>query len=141
MRALLFFTSLVLLSSAAAGQSPKALAFETASVKPSQRQIGADYNNQFAVSPSGITARNATLRRLVSEAYRLQVRQVLGPSWLDQDEYDIEARTGDPVVREELDLMLGTLLAERFHLKQQAKPGKCGRTNWWPIGLAPKSTQ
>jgi uncharacterized protein (TIGR03435 family) len=121
MRASLFLSVLTLLSAAAAGQAPKTLAFEIASVKPSQRQIGADYNNQFTVSPSGITARNATLRRVVSEAYRLQVHQVLGPSWLDQNEYDIEARTGDPVDREKLDRMLRTLLAERFNLKQHGE--------------------
>jgi uncharacterized protein (TIGR03435 family) len=117
-RAWRFLILLFLLSSAAAGQSPGRPAFEVASVKPSQRQVGADYNNQFAISPSGITARNATLRRLVSEAYGIQVRQVVGPSWLDQNEYDIEARTGDNANREQLDLMLRTLLAERFNLKQ-----------------------
>lgn len=125
MRALLFIGSLIGslagLSSVAAGQGPKTLAFEIASVKPSQRRIGADYNNQFALSSSGITARNATLRRLVSEAYGLQLRQVLGPGWLDQNEYDIEARTGGPAAREELDLMLRTLLAERFNLKQHGE--------------------
>jgi uncharacterized protein (TIGR03435 family) len=118
MRACLFSSLLFLLSSATAGQAPGTPAFEVASVKPSQRQVGADYNNQFTVLPAGIIARNATLRRLVSEAYRLQVRQVVGPSWLDQNEYDIEARTGDQANREELDLMLRTLLAERFNLKQ-----------------------
>jgi uncharacterized protein (TIGR03435 family) len=110
-----------LLSSAVAGQAPGTPAFEVASVKPSQRQIGADYNNQFTVLPSGITARNTTLRRLVSEAYRLQVSQVVGPGWLDQNEYDIEARTGNHANREQLDLMLRTLLAERFNLKKHSE--------------------
>ena len=118
MRARSLLGSLVLLTSTAPGQAPKRPEFETASVKRSQRQVGPDYNNQFRVSPSGLTARNVTLRRLVSEAYQLQLRQVLGPNWLDQNEYDIEARTGGPVVREELNLMLRTLLVERFDLKQ-----------------------
>jgi uncharacterized protein (TIGR03435 family) len=118
MRASLLPSLLFLLSSAAGGQAPGTSAFEVASVKPSQRQIGADYNNQFALLPSGITARNATLRHLVSEAYRLQVSQVVGPSWLDQNEYEIEARTGGQAGREQLDVMLRTLLAERFNLKQ-----------------------
>jgi uncharacterized protein (TIGR03435 family) len=121
MRASLSLGLAILLLTAAAGQVPKTLSFEIASVKPSQRQVGADYNNRFTVSPSGITARNATLRHLVSEAYRLQVRQVLGPGWLDQNEYDIEARTGDPADREKLNLMLRTLLTERFKLRQHAE--------------------
>lgn len=112
---------LFLLSSAAAGQAPGTPAFEVASVKSSQRRVGADYNNQFIVSPSGISARNATLRRLVSEAYRLQVRQVLGPSWLDQNEYDIEARTSDQTSQEQLDLMLRALLTARFNLRQHSE--------------------
>ena len=45
-------------------------------------------------------------------------RQVLGPSWLDQNEYDIEARTGEQANREQLDLILRALLAERFTLWQ-----------------------
>lgn len=112
---------LFLLSAAAAGQSPGTPSFEVASVKPSQRPVGADYNNQFIVSLSGITARNATLRRLVSEAYRLQVRQVLGPSWLDQNEYDIEARTSEQANQEQLDRMLRALLAARFNLRQHSE--------------------
>jgi uncharacterized protein (TIGR03435 family) len=122
MRALLALSALVLLSSAAFGQaSAKTTAFEVASVKPSQRRVGPDYNNQVAFTPTGITARNVTLRRLVAEAYRLQLNQVLGPGWLDQNEYDVEARAGDPVGREELAPMLRILLAERFNLKQHGE--------------------
>jgi uncharacterized protein (TIGR03435 family) len=118
MRAWLFFSLLFPLSSGAAGQAPGTTAFEVASVKPSGSQVGADYNNRFAVSPAGITARNATLRRLISEAYRLQVRQVAGPGWLDQNEYDLDARAGGQTDREQMELMLRTLLSERFNLKQ-----------------------
>lgn len=54
----------------------------------------------------------------MSEAYRLQMRQVIGPGWLDQNEYDLQARADHSVGREQLDLMLRTLLVERFDLKQ-----------------------
>src|SRR5215472_5542286 len=67
--------------------------FEVASVKASQRTVGPDYNNHIVFQPTGITARNATIRFLVAEAYHLQRRQILGPTWLDQNEYDIEAKT------------------------------------------------
>ncbi|HWD98344.1 MAG TPA: TIGR03435 family protein [Bryobacteraceae bacterium] len=108
----------IALSSAAMGQPSRTRVFEVASVKPSARLAGPDYNNQLTISQSGITARNATLRRLVAEAYGLQVRQISGPGWLDQNEYDLEARTGEPVERKELDLMLRALLADRFQLRQ-----------------------
>jgi uncharacterized protein (TIGR03435 family) len=114
-RALHVIGSMVLLSSAGAA------AFDVASVKVSARQVGPDYNNQLAFTPAGFTARNATLRRLVAAAYRVQLRQVIGPNWLDQSEYDIEARAGHAAGREELDLMLRALLAQRFELKQHGE--------------------
>lgn len=39
-----------------------------------------------------------------------------GPGWLDQNEYDIDARAEGPADRERLAVMLRTLLAERFRL-------------------------
>ena len=66
--------------------------FEVASVKASPRPVGPDYNNQITISPSGLIGRNVTLRRLVAEAHGLQMNQVAGPRWLDQNEYEIDAR-------------------------------------------------
>ncbi len=106
---------------AAAGQG-----FEVASVKPSLRQVGPDYNNQFTISSSGFTAKNATLRRLIADAYGVQVRQVAGPGWLDENEYDIEARTGGAVQPAGLERMLRTLLADRFELKQHEETREMG---------------
>jgi hypothetical protein len=109
------------LISMASGQPARTREFEVASVKASAQLAGPDYNNRFTISRSGITIRNATLRRLIAEAYGLQVRQVSGPGWLDHNEYDIEARTGKPVERQELNLMLRALLATRFQLKQHGE--------------------
>jgi uncharacterized protein (TIGR03435 family) len=44
--------------------------------------------------------------------------QVFGPNWLDQNEYDIDAKVTSVATREQLALMLQSLLAERFHLQQ-----------------------
>ncbi|MDE3198654.1 MAG: TIGR03435 family protein [Acidobacteriota bacterium] len=87
--------------------------FDVASLKPSPRAVGPDYNNRIVFQPNGIRARNVTPRRLIAEAYGLQLNQVIGPVWLDREEFDLEARTsGTQVAR-----MLQTLLAERFGLK------------------------
>lgn len=91
--------------------------FDVVSVKPSLRRVGPDYNNQFAFLAAGIAARNVTIERLVAEAYQVQLNQVLGPGWLDQNEYDLDARAGSPVSKEQLALMLRSLLAERFELR------------------------
>ena len=79
-------------------------------MKPSQHLVGPDYNNQLSYLPTGIIARNVTLKRLIAEAYQLQLNQVLGPSWLDKNEYDIEARSAGIGTREEHALMLEALL-------------------------------
>lgn len=96
-------------------------AFEVASVRPSARLVGPDENNRITYDPAGMTAKNVTLRRCVAEAYRLQLTQVVGPGWLDRNEYDIEAKAGGPVGREQLAPMLRTLLAERFSLVQHSE--------------------
>jgi uncharacterized protein (TIGR03435 family) len=121
MPALCFLISLALSGSLAVGQaSTTAPAFDVASVKPSQHVVGPDYNNQLSYSPTGIIARNVTLKRLVAEAYQLQLNQVLGPSWLDKNEYDIDARAAE-VTREQMALMLRSLVAERFKLTQHSE--------------------
>src|SRR5271154_1953888 len=100
MRAMTAMILPALLSSAALSQTAlKMPSFDLASVKPSQHVVGPDYNNQLTFSETGMKARNATLRRLVAEAYRLQLNQVIGPSWLDQNEYDIEAQAGRAVAK------------------------------------------
>jgi uncharacterized protein (TIGR03435 family) len=74
--------------------------------------------------PGGQTsARNATLRFLISAAYKLpslpgqtEATLVGGPTWMDSEHFDIEAEVeGDPSA-EEKRLMLQSLLADRFKL-------------------------
>lgn len=96
-------------------------AFDVASVRPSQHIVGPDYNTQITYSAAGITARNVTLKRLVAEAYRLQLNQISGPRWLDRDEYDIDARAAGAGAREQMAPMLRSLLAERFNLKEHSE--------------------
>jgi len=122
MNAWRFLFSLALSGSVAFGQAAAtAPAFDVASVRPCQHSVGPDYNNQFSYTPSGITGKNVTLKRLVAEAYHLQLNQVLGPGWLDQSEYDIDARAAGAGTREQMAVMLRGLLAERFNLKQHSE--------------------
>ncbi len=121
-RTLLLLCALSLSGSAAFGQTNASTpAFEVVSVKPVQHIVGLDYNNQLTYSPNGLTARNVTLKRLVADAYGLQLSQVSGPSWIDHDEYDIDARTAGAATREQMTLMLRSLLADRFNLKQHSE--------------------
>jgi uncharacterized protein (TIGR03435 family) len=96
-------------------------AFDVASVKVCKRTVGPDYNNQLTYSTTGLTGRNVTLKRLLAEAYHLQLNQVSGPGWLDQNEYDVDARAAEGSTREQMALMLRSLVAERFHLTQHSE--------------------
>ena len=122
MRASCLLISFALSCLVAVGQaSSTAPAFDVATVKPSQHLVGPDYNNQLSYSPTGIIARNVTLKRLLAEAYQLQLNQVLGPSWLDKNEYDIDAKAAGPGTKEQMALMLRSLVAERFKLTQHSE--------------------
>jgi uncharacterized protein (TIGR03435 family) len=54
---------------------------------------------------------------LIAEAYNVQPLQVLGERWLQESEYNIEAQSESAVTKEELMLMLRSLLTERFGLR------------------------
>ena len=109
------------LSAVTFAQSPPlASSFEAASVRPSQHEVGPDYNNQITYSPDAFTGRNVTLKRLIAEAWHCQLNQVSGPPWIDHDEYDVETRVQQGATKEQIQLMLRTLLTERFRLKQHS---------------------
>jgi uncharacterized protein (TIGR03435 family) len=94
-----------------------AQSFDVASVKTSAKPVGPDYNNQITIGPSTFTGKNVTLKRLIVEAYGVTPPQVFaGPKWLDEAEYDVEAKADRPVPAEQLRRMLQPLLAARFHL-------------------------
>jgi uncharacterized protein (TIGR03435 family) len=64
-----------------------------------------------------ITARNVSLKRLISEAYHVQTFQISGPGWLDSERFDILAKADGNRKYEEMMPMLQTLLVDRFQIK------------------------
>jgi uncharacterized protein (TIGR03435 family) len=89
------------------------LAFEAASVK--QNKSGGPSNRDFAAG-GRFTARNTSLRMLIQLAYRIQDFQLSGEQHVLGDRFDIVAKAeGNPPVND-LQLMLRTLLADRFRL-------------------------
>ncbi len=59
----------------------------------------------------------ATMTQMIAVAYRLDPANVHGgPSWLDWDHYDIVGKAPPATSRETLQLMLQSLLAQRFGL-------------------------
>jgi uncharacterized protein (TIGR03435 family) len=111
--------------------------FDVASVRPSQHEVGPDYNNQIAYSPDGFTGRNVTLKRLIAEAWHCQLDQVQGPPWISHNEYDISTRIPEGASREQVALMLRSLLSDRFHLKvhSETRPMRVYELTTSPKGL------
>ena len=60
---------------------------------------------------------NVSLRVLMQSAYRLNADRIVGgPSWIGNDRFDINAKAEAPTSQDQLELMLRTLLADRFKL-------------------------
>jgi uncharacterized protein (TIGR03435 family) len=119
--------------------------FDVASVRqdktdaPSRSNFSLDNGNAwFTVSQKDKLAPNGTLfsssgfplLRYVTFAYKLSGTEELAlrmdywaglelhvPDWVRNDRYDIEARTAEPATKDEMRLMMQSLLAERFGLK------------------------
>ena len=90
-------------------------AFDVASVKV-DRSFRASSSTAFGPGGS-FTARGATLRGVIQEAYRVKDdRLVGGPDWTGNERYDMVAKPEKPVSDEQARSMLQALLADRFRL-------------------------
>jgi uncharacterized protein (TIGR03435 family) len=89
--------------------------FDAASVK---RNLSTDGNSARNLGAGGrMTFENYSVRRLVAAAYELESDQVIGgPAWVRSDGFDIIATAGTSAPLPQLNLMLRSLLAERFKL-------------------------
>lgn len=104
------------------GQAPSST-FAVASVKPSGETLGRDRApSRLSFQSETVRGRNVTLKTLIREAYGLGPYQVAGPDWLDEYEFDIEARSDRPATREDLRRMFQTLITERFSLSFHREP-------------------
>ena len=120
---LLLFVAPVLLR----GQAGDKLTFEVASVK---RNSATDAPPSVRVLPSGqLIATNIPVRAMIgtvwgSEAIQTPSQIVGGPSWIDTDHYDINAKASTGFderdglqTRQRLEAMLRALLEDRFQVK------------------------
>lgn len=120
-RAIILSAVAIVFSADSPAQSPAGSAsgvtFEVASVKPNVSNSGSSSSND---SPSGYVATNLSLRRLIAIAYRMRLPtdrdRIVGPSWIDDARFDINARTPAGTRSEQIPDMLRALLAERFGL-------------------------
>jgi uncharacterized protein (TIGR03435 family) len=103
---------LLILASACFGQTP---AFDVASIKPSTAEPGS--GSGISTDTGRIAGRNVTLKRCIRGAYNIPEAQIFGgPKWVDEERYDIDAKSTGPAGGQALMAMLQQLLAERFKL-------------------------
>jgi uncharacterized protein (TIGR03435 family) len=103
--------------------------FEVATIKPASSQP-----RSSSASPAEVQISNVTVRNLIEQAYGIpwtsaeNERVLGGPAWLDTNRYDIVARIPGDLAeaqqklsrdqqKQQINIMLQSLLAERFHLK------------------------
>ena len=114
---------LICLTGIAFGQNTAAQsAFDAASVKVSQGYVrgGLQMKGGPGTSdPGRVTWGMASLQMLMERAWDVDSPQIVGPSWLDGigDMYTITATMPPETTRQQFQLMLQSLLIERFQIK------------------------
>lgn len=104
---------------ALAQELPRSPEFEVASVKFAAQQTGGGVFVGVRGGPgtkdtTRISYVNESLRNLFTEAYGVRLYQVSGPDWIDIERYDISATMAEGATKDQVQLMLQKLLAERF---------------------------
>jgi len=107
---------LLLASACAVAQS-----FEAASVKPVQLMDLRGRYKPLEGGPGSKTpariAGHTTLMWMVTHAFGMKTRQVVGPSWMETEFFEIDATLAPGTTREQEKVMWQNLLKERFHLE------------------------
>lgn len=105
----------VLTGTVLCAQAPAPSTFEVASIKPNTSGSG---NSRSSTRPDGsYVATNVSARMIILTAYRLRPFELIGgPSWLDGDRFDVNAKPPQGTPEAQLPVLLQALLAERFKL-------------------------
>ena len=114
----------LLTASVLQAQTPdQKLAFEVASVRPSQTDAP-DSAVALGLRLDGSQARigSLPLRDYIAMAYRIKPYQVAGPDWLANQKFNVNAKLPDGSTVDQIPAMLQALLAERFALKFHREP-------------------
>ena len=95
-------------------QSTK-LEFDAATVKPAAPLTGrgTPRGGPGPVDPERVNYTYVSMKNLLMAAYSLPINQIIGPDWIDSDRY---AKVPPGVTKEQVNVMLQNLLADRFKL-------------------------
>jgi len=100
--------------------TPQESRFEVVSIK---RNTGGGGRSMMSVEPSGrVSVRNLPVQHVIVRAYGIQPFQITGGAdWVQSERYDIDAKApeGAVVTADAVNVMLRTMLADRFNLKMR----------------------
>ncbi len=105
--------------------------FEVATIKPSgqldaQKIMSGQAKVGLNITKGGMTMGFMPLSALIIQAYKIKQYQLSGPSWLNEDRFDIAATFPEGATEEQLPAMLQSFLADRFgltfHWNTEEKP-------------------
>jgi uncharacterized protein (TIGR03435 family) len=100
---------------AGAQDKPARLTFEVTSIKPAKELRG-----RIATNPGGQTyiTEGAPVKLMISLMYKIPSAQITGgPSWIDDEGFDIEAKADHSYSLDDLHTMFQNMLADEFKLK------------------------
>ena len=112
----------IALALVAAGSCFGQVAFEVASIKPSeamtpQKMMAGKMNIGMKVDGARVDIGYSGLTELITMAYRLKRHQLQGPDWMSAQRFDIQAKLPAGATKDQVPEMLQALLVERFGLK------------------------
>lgn len=125
MKRVLIEVTVASMLSMSSGQTSQS-AFEVASIR---RNLSGDAPSGVSYQPGRFVAENATTKMVIAYAYNVKEFQISGgPSWLDDERFNVTAKEDDSVAesrlrlpwkqyKEQVGLMVQSLLADRFKLR------------------------
>ena len=101
--------------------APPSGALEFSEARTQELQQGSLPRGWLPLSGNKLTLRHWPLSGLIAAAFSLRTGEILGPSWLPQLRFDVDARIPENDPRAAVNEMLQSLLAERFGLRQHTE--------------------
>jgi uncharacterized protein (TIGR03435 family) len=103
--------ALYAIGTVAAQNAPDQPKFEAASVKRTDQCV---LDN--SLGPGTFVLKGDPLKPILVEAFKVSKDQISGPSWLDEDCFEVFGKMPEGTTRDQIPAMLQALLAERFKL-------------------------
>lgn len=91
--------------------------FDVISIHLSRGEVKFERDGETVITPVSVHMHDVTVSTCIKLAYGVQQAQIVGTEGMDQQHYDIEAKTDAPANTEQVRAMLQQLLTERFDLR------------------------